>query len=327
MRPMHLALVLTLLAGCASVPDKTPLSEVILEGKSGKTLQRSQVYQEMSQARVIHLGEKHDNLHHHRLQVEILQHLIDSGMRPAIGFETFSRDQTGLLMNYTQGNVSPFKPVAEEKQEEYLRRQLGWVHRNEWELYAPVLRLAKKYRLPTFGADLPTGIKVRMTRAGKAEMFGFELKDLFDTDFKMDAYRKLMVEKLSASHCHTAKEDLLERLYQTWLARNDAMAHSVVTVGDSLPEQPVVLILGLGHVEHDMGVMERVHHRKPQWKQVNVGMGEMDGEHHPTLPPAVEMDGHTFAPSHQFYWLTPANQEREVDDFCSHLPHGTTTPN
>lgn len=322
MRTLTFCLLATLVTGCATPPAPSlsqPMA-VIYQRSESTPRSRAQVFQLMGEAKVILLGEKHDNPHHHQLQKEILEQLLEAGKRPALGFETFSQDQTGLLMNFTQGRASHFKPAAEDKQEEFLRRQLGWVHRQEWELYAPLLRLAKKYRLPVFGADLPVGTRVRLTRSGLAEMYPFEKDGLVDTGFRMEPYRQLMQQKLAVAHCQTAEESLLERLYQTWLARNDAMAHAVVAAGESLRDQPVVVVLGAGHVEHDMGVMERIAFHKPRWRQLNLGMRELPADSPATYPEPVTVAGHPFPSSHQILWFTPAVESSEEEDMCRHMP-------
>ncbi|MBF0283228.1 MAG: ChaN family lipoprotein [Magnetococcales bacterium] len=332
--PLGAALAaLLLLSGCAALPasqEEAPLPPRLLT-REGIPLDVDTLEQRMLSARVIYLAEKHDNPHHHRLQVKILERLVALGRKPAVGFEFFSREQTGWLMNYQTGGVSPLHGTAAApgSAERSLRANLGWSHREDWPFYFPLIEVGKKHGLPLFGADLPSAVKIRLARAGLEQLTALERQQIPDTGLRREDYRLLMREKLSASHCGHASPAMLDRLHQTWLARNDAMALAVTTVLKERPEEPVVVILGGGHTEHGMGVVERVAFLNPGISQLDLGLMESpdptrDAER---LPPPESGGATVFPAGHDVYWFTPAPGGSDADkDPCAAFAKPATPP-
>ena len=66
------------------------------------------------------------------------------------------------------------------------------------------------------------GSPARLQRRGLDGLTAFERSMLHSTGFADDAYRAKMFEHLKAAHCGYGNEDYLGRLYDTWIARNDA---------------------------------------------------------------------------------------------------------
>ncbi|MBF0463085.1 MAG: ChaN family lipoprotein [Magnetococcales bacterium] len=314
-----LLVLLFILGGCCSLPqcpsgaDGTMVPDPLTTGTllatpGGQPLSPKTLLEKMQPAQVIYLGEQHDNPYHHQLQRAILAKLLAQGKRPAIGFEFFSRDQTGWLMQFTVGKPSPFALPQPDDPGEALRKKLGWEKRPDWANYFPLLELAREYHLPVFGADLPDGLRVRLTRSGLEGLSAIERAEWSSTGFSQESYRQLMLQKLSHAHCGMAPESLLERQYVTWLARNDAMAHSIALIVTERPDEPVLMILGAGHVAHDMGVYERVAFLQPGIRQFNLGFKGTDATD-PTparFLESVQMGETLFPPEHPFVWLTPA---------------------
>lgn len=324
-------LAAVLLGGCSShqtpvASGDLPLAETIFQVNDAGTdllpLSRSALLGAMANAQVIYLGERHDNPYHHQAQRLLLRELIQMGKKPALGFEFFSQEQTGWLMHATQGKPSalhkPTTPATPREALSALRKQLGWEDNPDWEHYVGLLELAREHRLPVFGADLPRATRLRLTRPGRHDLYAVERIGLVNTGLDHPDYRLLMEDKLSRSHCGAASKELLARLYDTWLARNDAMANAIVTMRRDLPsDQPVVVILGAGHVEHGMGVFERVAHLAPTLRQFNLGLVEEE-DPPPFRLPKPELAGQTlFPPLHPYIWLTPKASPEGAIDHCA----------
>ncbi len=322
-----LAILLAIgLSGCAGTPPlkrDDPLIGQIIDTRSGESLTVAQLEARAAAADVIYLGEKHDNAEQHRLQKQVLDALIARGIKPALGFEFFDTAKTGYLTQYVQGQKS-LMSLSHGKSTldagERLRRQLGWDRRDDrdWQFYFQLIELAKTHQLPIFGADLPSALSLRISRSGLTGLNAVEAGTLRPTVFDDAAYRELMYEKFRNGHCGWGEEPLLTRLYATWLARNDRMAESVVSMWREDPERPVVLIVGNGHVQHDQGVYERVAHRAPGVRQLNIGLREIAVEQ---TPLAAYLEGKVvgskaFAPDHQILWFT---QREDYADPCAGL--------
>ncbi|MBF0425638.1 MAG: ChaN family lipoprotein [Magnetococcales bacterium] len=328
MRGCRLSLMLgMIIAGCATVPPRTAQVEPpILAVETGEVISRTELLLRMERARVIYLGEKHDNPEQHRLQLRIVEDLLALGRRPALGFEFFTREQTGWLMHFVTasppvatGNATT-PAVDPDPEGERLQKRLGWQGRPEWAFYYPLLALARREKLPVFGADLPEGVRSRLARVGEAGLSAVEKGLIPTTGFVHADYRQLMLGQLAEAHCGAASPALLDRLYATWLARNDTMANAITATLHALPaDAPVVMILGAGHVAHAMGVFERVVHLNPGIRQFNLGFKEAAAP--PTAAAAfsshrqpLTVGATHFAPEHAYLWFTPPTPARDPEE-------------
>ncbi|MBF0114639.1 MAG: ChaN family lipoprotein [Magnetococcales bacterium] len=314
--PLHTLCLgfLSLLTGCQTLPtqpaapridwqESTP--QTILDTRNDRQLTAPQLLHNLLQADIIYLGEEHDNPQHHHLQLAIVEKLLQTGKRPIIGFEFFSREQTSWLLQYSVGNPSRMPTNHPTTPEERLRQQLGWEKRSDWSFYFPLVQLARQHRLMVFGADLPDGLRMRLTRDGLEALTPLERTAWIPSDFVHQDYAQLMREKFAQSHCGMVSEPFLERLYGTWLARNDAMAQAIVAM-QATEQGPVILIVGAAHLTHNMGIPERVKALRPHLRQLNLGMHSgnwQELDQHRPLPP-LTVGNTQFPPAHEILWLT-----------------------
>jgi len=314
LKSLRLLSCCVLLAGCVTAPVPSelppdPLVERIFDS-DGEELDREQLVQRMLAARVVYLGEKHDSGRHHAIQRELLEELVARGARPALGLEIFAREQTGLLMSYVTWTPSPHGDGDVADADQWLRGKLGWAgddrRAETWRLYGALLQSARSHDLVSFGIDLPQSLRSRISRLGIAGLSHVERALLEPTGFADAGYQALMLDKLKAAHCGFGSEDYLGRLYDNWIARNDAMARSIVAALDDASNGPVVVIVGAGHLEDGMGVVERVAALAPGIEQLNFGMRELALEPRPLaeyLQPE-QHEGREFPPAHEVTWFT-----------------------
>ncbi|MDX1594712.1 MAG: ChaN family lipoprotein [Gammaproteobacteria bacterium] len=322
-RPLHgLAPALLaglLVAGCAARPPAPadPLIGRIVEGESGAALERAALIERMGEAEVVYLGEVHDNPHHQARQREVLDALLEAGHRPALAIEFFGTEQTGWLMNFVQPKRSTDDEAAEALAVRALRSRVGWDGEEDdrWSRYGPLLRAAREHRLPAYGIDLPPALRLRLQRVGLEGLTPVERAQLPDTSPDPEAYAGVMNDRLGQAHCGFGTPESIARLYDTWLARNDAMAATVVDALRDPDHRPVLVVLGAGHVEHGQSVVRRVAELRPGTGQLAVGLRPVSDPPVPLeehLEPLVH-DGVDFGPDYEVFWFTPL-QERE--DLC-----------
>ncbi len=313
------AVLITTLSGCTNMTSKRndPLTGKIVASFNQYEISYQELLDRVVDSEVIYLGENHENAEHHQIQMDIIKDLIKAGKKPQLGFEFFSIEQTGYLMTYVRNKQHGMHKLTEETQELQLRKNLGWQERpdRDWQFYFGFLKLARSHQLTTFGADLPKGIVRNISRNGIKGLSPVEKSIVQSTGFKDDRYKKLMFGKFKAAHCGYAHQQRQERMYETWLARNDTMARSIVAMSAESSEQPIVLILGGGHTEHDMGVVERVKHLKPGIRQLNLGLTEIYRKPAPlgAYFQQETIDGEQFPPSHEYLWFT---QRHSYEDPC-----------
>lgn len=314
------------LIGCAPMSPQRddPLIGKIYATGSSTEISYTQLLEKVVQSDVIYLGENHENADHHEIQMRIIRDLVRAGKRPQLGFEFFSVDQTGYLTAFIRKSQSRMHKVPADILEKRIRHNLGWQERRDrdWGFYFGFLMLAKEFRLTAFGADLPKGTIRSLSRDGLNGLSPVEKLLLKPTGFKDDGYRKLMFEKFKAAHCGFAMKNRQQKMYEAWIARNDTMAQSIAGMISASPDQPIVVILGSGHTEHNMGVFERVRHLRPETKQLNIGLTEVYREATPleAYTKEVTLDGRLFPPSHEILWFTRRySYEDPCNRFRKHL--------
>ena len=77
---------------------KTPIGpEEILRLPQGDPITFAQLSDDLDMTRVIYVGESHDQIEHHQIQLRIIEGLLAKGKDVAIGMEMFERSQQPIL--------------------------------------------------------------------------------------------------------------------------------------------------------------------------------------------------------------------------------------
>ena len=292
-----------------------PLIDRIYRADGIAQVSDKQLYDKMASSDVVYLGEVHDNTHHHGIQLDTIEALVERGLKPAIGFEFFSREQTSRLLQFQQSSDKFHGKDAKHSAGQLLRDQLGWGKNrdDDWAHLFPILSYAREHKLPVFGADLNAGLRKQLARHGHDGLNGVEKLLIPKTEFEDDSYREYMFRSFTIAHCGWRDDRYLEKLYETWLLRNEAMAQSIVAMHDAAPDQPVVAILGGAHTEYNMAVYERVASLNGEMKQVNLRLSTVADSPIPVANyfQPLQINGKSFGPPYEYIWFTARMPERE----------------
>lgn len=271
-RPALILIAVWFLQSCSLMqqsPRPHPLNNTFQTVQGG--IAESEVFRRAMQADVVILAEKHDNRYHHGLQQKLLKALVEHGRRPALGMEMFSRDQTSLLMQYIDPPVHG-KPMTEEA----LRRALNMEEDGlPWQQYAPLFRQLKASGSPAFGIDLPVALRARLGALGEDKLLPVERRQLPETEDADPLYRKVMFERIRASHCGWGPEPYLRKLFRVWQARNQTMAEQIAAMLET-DRRPVVVIVGNGHTDYNLGLISRLKSLRPDVSILNMGLLETE---------------------------------------------------
>lgn len=275
-----LGLMVAMMPSCATrtIVPESPAEDRIIDTRTGNDIGFETLLHEIGAFDVIYLSEKHDNPDHHRCQLRVIQGLVDSGKAPVIGFEFFSMDDTPDMMNFIDsGRVKVHGHDLQKVIEADLRRKLGWENQSDemWKYYFNLMDLAKKHELTIAGIDHKNSLKKRITRKGVEKLTAIEKEMIVSTGLSNAVYEKYMHDIFKKVHCGMANEKMQVKLYGTWVARNDKMAHSITRLA-AHSKGPVVVIVGGGHTEYNLGVIDRVNAIDKDIKQVNIAFKEVD---------------------------------------------------
>jgi uncharacterized iron-regulated protein len=124
--------------------------------------------EELSSARTIYIGERHDNPAHHKTQLDIIKALREKGEHLAIGLEMFRKDNQKILDEWVAGKITEdrFIPVFLE----------NWGF--GWDLYRDIFLYAREHRIPLVGLNVPHEITRKVGKTGFASLTDEEQRKL-----------------------------------------------------------------------------------------------------------------------------------------------------
>ncbi len=317
-------LLMVIISCVSTVPQpgkrNDPLINTIIHGPSGRTVDFPSLAEAIASYDVIYLSEKHDNPDHHAIQHKIIEALLlnkeKAGPSPSIGFEFFSTHHTSDLLGFIDRGPEKQSEKIEIMIEKNLRMKLGWHLQSDtlWQYYFDLLLLAREKGLTAAGLDLSAALKKRITRKGAAGLNALEKDQIFSTGLTDPVYKNYMFDIFKAVHCGMGNEKMQARLYDTWVARNDAMAQSIVRM-HTHSGGPVIVIIGYGHTEYGLGVINRVAAIDSTIRQVNIGLTEISVT--PSLLPEylepLDLEGYSKVPRADYLWFT---QRVSYEDPC-----------
>jgi len=233
-------------------------------------------------ARVVYLGESHDNPAHHAHQARILQALLNAGARPALAFEMLTQDQQREVdeaMRQVDGAAAL---------DARLRwRERGWL---DFGMYQPVFELALRFRLPVIAADLDPGTVRRIAKDGLGVLPEAERAQLASR-LRPDPEREARLEReIAEAHCGLLPAAAIPFMAQAWHARNVIMARRISQALEK--GRRVVVIVGRGHLERG-GLPDQLNALRPGTPQLVVEFVEAAADD--SIPPPG---------SSQIRWLT-----------------------
>ncbi len=130
--------ILFLFTGCATLPDHY----VSLHDRGVLTF--GEILSTIGKDRVIFIGEGHESMEDHLLQLEIIKYLHGRGENVAIALEMFPAEMQPVLNKWIMGSISDY-----EFEEAYKR---AW--NVPYRYYAKIFEYARQARLPLVGINV-----------------------------------------------------------------------------------------------------------------------------------------------------------------------------
>ena len=219
----------------------------ILHIPTGRVVSPNQMMDAISASRVIYVGETHDNIEAHKVQLQIIQHIAKK-YPLAIGLEMFRRSAQEELNLWHQGQL----PLKEFK---------NLFHKNwggGFGLYQPIFEFAKSHKLPLIGLKSSRAVE-RQFRAGDPAPHNTLYPEIDDTD----PYHRAFALSAFGGHRGTAKA--LEKPYRMLLLWEETMAQTVANFlrDPANKEKKMVVLAGGFHVQYGFGIPKRAYRRLP----------------------------------------------------------------
>lgn len=237
-----LPLVMTLLAGCHSVPplpawqspeglDHAELGKII-DLRNGMSLTPQQLVAELAGSAQVLVGERHDNPDHHALQLWLLQALAKQRGQGSVLLEMLTPSQ--------QQKVAQVQDrIREGKRPLELPATLGWQQGWDWALYAPLVEYGLAQPYPLLQANLDRAEISRIYRE----------VPLLSGAPAAPSVKAALLKQIRESHCQMLPETQLPAMLAVQQQRDRRMAQQLIAA-----PKPAMLLAGAFHVRRDLGV-------------------------------------------------------------------------
>lgn len=217
----------------------------------------------MAQRAVVLLGEQHDDMDHHRWQLQTLAALHAQRPHMVIGFEMFPRRVQGVLDRWVAGELTESEFLAQS--------DWGKVWSMPAELYLPLFHFARLNRIPMLALNIDGTLTRAIAEKGWAGVPEAEREGVGQAAPPLAAYEEFLFE-IHAQHQRArgksgASAGRGDRGFRNFvdsqLAWDRAMAEALVAgrqrhaaADGRLPL--AVAIMGSGHVRYGHGVAHQL---------------------------------------------------------------------
>jgi len=205
----------------------------ILSTNDGGETPFAEMVADLGSARLVFLGEIHNQSGHHRMQLEIIRFLHDRATPVAIGLEMFAKNDQEVLDRWVTGEIG-----EEELVEAYQR---NWYL---WSEYMEIFAFAREHNIPLVALNIPRIMAQQVARRG-ANAVDLEALGV-DEDFRRDpppAYLAFL-RQIHSEHPHGIDFENFCAAQFLW---DSVMAANLLKVLDANPDLSLIVLAGNGH--------------------------------------------------------------------------------
>ena len=219
----------------------------ILHLPTGLTVSVEQMIDTVSGARVIYIGETHDNLEAHRIQLEVIRRLQEKFPdQISVGMEMFRRSAQDALDRWHLGNLT------DEQFRKLFRKNWGRGYR----LYQPIFEYLKENSIPLIGLKSSHTMEQKFRDGGPNQegLPEIDLEDIYHREYSMSLF--------GGNDTHTG---VVSKPYQMLLLWEESMAETVANFlkSDANKNRKLIVLAGGFHVQYGYGIPKRAFRRVP----------------------------------------------------------------
>jgi uncharacterized iron-regulated protein len=226
------------------------LNLTIWSAKERRQLSFGELTDRLSEADMICVGESHDSLLHHRVQLQLIQALYAVDPRLGVGMEMFQKPYQSALDGYGQGSIGEEEMLTAT---EY-RSRWGF----EWLLYQPIVKFCQANGVPVAALNATRELTRRIREVAADGLKPEEKAELAGIDFQVKAHRDHWFDRLAAMHGQAdAPKEQKEKGYAIMTVWDGYMAKSAAEFLKARGLRRMVVLAGSGHVERGFGIPDR----------------------------------------------------------------------
>ena len=224
---------------------------VIISTKLGKPVSFEELLADLINCRIIYIGEKHTNVAHHRIQLEVIQALFKKHPNLAVGMEMFDHTYQDVLDLWSAGELD---------QKDFLKKSHWYANwRFDFSLYREILEFIKENHIRLVALNIPSHIPPKIREGGIDNLRVDEKEHLpLQIDTSKTAHREYLQNVFDNHKHHFRGEVEFENFYAAQSVWEDAMAEMI---SQHLKDDVMVVLAGNGHIQFKYGIPDRAFSR------------------------------------------------------------------
>jgi uncharacterized iron-regulated protein len=246
-------MIIFFIPGCSLMHKKLLIEDLsasfkkgtIISSKTKQSVTFEELVADLSDARVIYVGERHRDAEHHSIQIEVIKALFKQRPDLIVGMEMVDHSYQDVLDQWSSGELD--KPMFLQK----LHWYANW--RFDFELYAQIFQFIKENKIRVVGLNIPFHIPPKIAIGGIDSLSEEEKKHLPKIIDTSNAEHRKYVEDVYKQHVMKGRDDF-ENFYQAQCVWEDIMAESIA---ENLKDKTMVVLSGNGHIIDKFGIPER----------------------------------------------------------------------
>jgi uncharacterized iron-regulated protein len=246
---------------------------------NGKPCTFAQMVSSLATADVVFVGEEHDDVQGHLLELQILEGLYQEHPQLALSLEMFERDVQLPLDEYLQGFIT---------EPQFLACSRPWS--NYKTDYRPLVEFCKVHGLPVLAANAPRRYVNLVSREGMEALQKLPKASkayLPPLPYSMqlpEGYSKALDVILGQAHEGRNMADpmpTLQHMKEAQALWDATMADSIARFHDRHPAMSILQINGRMHSDYGWGIVDRLKHLRPKLKIVAISIQKMQAHEVP----------------------------------------------
>jgi uncharacterized iron-regulated protein len=203
-------------------------------------------------ARVVTLGENHDDPATHMIELAVLEGLYRMQGDVILSMEMFERDVQNILDSYLAGDIP---------EEEFLAGSRPW---GNYETdYRPMVEFALEHGFPVIASNIPRYMASYIASEGleNADLTDEERQYVAETlDAPDDEYWELFAAtmRMPGMEAMGVTEDTIHMYYEAQVIKDETMAESVSRAAEDSPDSVVYHVAGAFHLADYLGTFARI---------------------------------------------------------------------
>jgi uncharacterized iron-regulated protein len=206
----------------------------ILRTSDRTEVPHQEMMQDLANAQVIFIGELHDHVGHHQVQLTIINELHKHTQPLAIGLEMFRKDSQPVLDRWVDGSYSPER-FARDFQD-------NW---SMWDKYREIFDYARQRQVKLVGLNIPREISGKVARHGFAALPESERQSLGNVQCVVDPEYGELIQRAMGGHGGHGQQFLF--FCEAQMLWDSMMARHLAEFLKANPQYRVVVLAGSAH--------------------------------------------------------------------------------